>query len=64
MYTWEIENTLRNYNNNIPSNVYFDICNTSPQIDCVKYDGFNKNYMIHTRDKQDAMYFTVYPCKN
>lgn len=36
MYNWEIDNTLKKYNYDIPSSIYLDICKSSPQITFVK----------------------------
>ena len=32
MYSWEIDNTVRQYNYRLPSSVYLEICRTSPQL--------------------------------
>lgn len=36
MYTWEIDDTMRSYNFNLPSSVYINICDSSPQINYIE----------------------------
>ena len=61
MYSWEISSILGKYNYRIPADIYFKICETSPQITKIKreYDG---KYYIQVCD--DGMYrewrFNVY----
>lgn len=50
MYSWEIEQLLRLRNYLISNKEYFNIIDTSPQINHVKYDGWNKDYNIWTDD--------------
>lgn len=44
MYSWEIDDIVARYNNNLPASVYIKICKTSPQIIHVKrmYDNVIK----------------------
>ena len=37
MYSWEITQTMEHYEYNLPSNVYLEITNNSPQIEKVIY---------------------------
>lgn len=32
MYTWEIDDTMKSYNYRLPSSIYINICDSSPQI--------------------------------
>lgn len=32
MYSWEIDNIVKEHNYNLPSSIYIKICNTSPQL--------------------------------
>lgn len=32
MYSWEIDKIIKKHNYNLPSSVYIDICNSSPQL--------------------------------
>ena len=52
MYTWEIGETLKQYNYNIPSSVYLDICRSSPQIIYITYNGGTR-YKIVCKEKKD-----------
>lgn len=36
MYTWEIDDTMRSHNFNLPSSVYINICDSSPQINYIE----------------------------
>lgn len=49
MYSKEIENLLKIKQNVISTSEYFEILNTSPQINHVKYD--NGCYQIETDDR-------------
>ena len=48
IYSYEIEEFLRIKENIISTNEYFNILDTSPQINHVKYD--NGSYEINTND--------------
>ena len=52
MYTWEIGETLKRYNYNIPSSVYLDICRSSPQIIYITDNGGTR-YKIVCKEKKD-----------
>lgn len=41
MYSWEITNIMERYNYNLPSNIYLDITDTSPQINHITYHAWN-----------------------
>ena len=32
MYSWEIDKIIKEHNYNLPSSIYINICNTSPQL--------------------------------
>ena len=59
MYSYEIDNIIKNKQNNIDSNTYSNICKHSPQINHIKYSSFTNSYEIWT---EDGYYwnFTVY----
>lgn len=50
MYTYEIDNIMRKYNYTLPSYLYLQICNTSPQISYVGYNAYDSSYKISTYD--------------
>lgn len=50
MYSYEIEQVLKLRNYNIYSDIYLDICNSSPQITHIKYDSYNEDFHIWTND--------------
>lgn len=50
MYDFEIQNIMRKYNYNIPKEEYFKICDTSRQINVVKYDAYSDSLEISTKD--------------
>lgn len=58
MYSWEISELLKSHDNNINSQTYIDICNTSPQITRVKYDSCTDKFEMW--DKENYWNFHVY----
>lgn len=60
MYTWEIENKLKEFNYDLPSNIYLQICNTSSQITSIKYDAFSNNFSIWVNDSPQCFVFKVH----
>lgn len=52
MYSYEIDNILKEHNYNIPTSIYLDIMDIerSPQIIEIKYDGWNNNFYVRTND--------------
>ena len=50
MYDFEIDAIIRRYNYNIPKDEYFKICDTSSQINVVKYDPWSDSIEINTKD--------------
>lgn len=50
MYSWEIDRIIRENNNMIKSDIYIDICKTSPQIDHIKYNSFENIIEMWTID--------------
>ena len=58
MYSWEIQKLMELKNYLISVKEYLQICDTSPQIREVKYDPYNDNFMIDTKDEY-KFYFKV-----
>lgn len=59
MYSWEITKTMSSYDYNLPSNVYLDITDHSPQIDHVMYNAWDNS--LEMWDKEGNHWgFTVY----
>ena len=50
MYSYEIDNCIKEYNYNLPSKLYLKICKESPQISEVKYEPFENKFSIKTKD--------------
>ena len=50
MYSYEIDQLLKNKSYIINANDYVKICNTSPQIDKIKYESFGNYFYIRTKD--------------
>lgn len=50
MYSWEIDNILKNSNYTIDADTYFHICNTSPQISWIKFNPYSNEYETRTDD--------------
>ena len=50
MYSWEISELLQSHDNNIDSQTYIDICNTSPQITRIKYDSYTDKFEMWDND--------------
>lgn len=50
MYSWEIDQLLKNNNYRVSSDTYLNICSTSPQINYVRYNAFGSYFEIHTDD--------------
>ena len=59
MYSKEIEYLLNVKNYLISNKEYFEICDSSPQIDLVEYKAYENNYHIHTNDNYNFT-FKVY----
>lgn len=59
MYSYEIDNIIKNKQNKLDSDTYLNICKHSPQINYIKYSSFTNSYEIWT---EDGYYwnFTVY----
>jgi hypothetical protein len=58
MYSYEIENILRDRKHNIDSKTYIHILKTSPQISRVKYDAGQNRFFVYTDDNYNFN-FTV-----
>jgi len=50
MYSWEIVKTMEKYNYNLPSNVYLDMTEKSPQIIRVTYNACNNRFEIQDNE--------------
>lgn len=59
MYTWEIEKTINENNGILDSKTYLEICETSPQINRVKYEAFGDYFRIWTIDRTEEFQFKV-----
>lgn len=59
MYSTEIDELMKQHEYSIPSKTYFYICETSPQIDRVRYEPQNDYFEIWTNDNF-YWRFTVY----
>lgn len=56
MYSYEIDNLLKLRDYIISSSEYFEILNTSPQINNIKYDTSNDTTMIRTDDNYEVKF--------
>lgn len=59
MYDYEIENILKQNQNNIDSETYLHICSTSPQLDHIHYEPYG-NYFEMWSNTGTYFRFTVY----
>lgn len=59
MYNWEIHNLINTYNGLLPSTEYLRICNTSPQLNHIKYDPYEDIFELWSIDG-DYFRFKVY----
>ena len=50
MYSWEIDQKMKEYNYNIPSFLYIDIISNSPQIKYIKYNPYDNSFEIWTNE--------------
>ena len=46
MYSYEIQQILETNNYSISPGMYADICNTSPQINHIKYDPYSNSFKM------------------
>lgn len=60
MYSYEINQIIESQYYNIDSEIYMDICNTSPQISRVKYEPYDNKYEIWTNDN---FYWKINVCR-
>ena len=59
MYSWEITQIMERYNYNLPSQVYLDVTQNSPQINRVSFNPGNNRFEIW--DKEGCYWnFEVY----
>ena len=63
MYSHEITQTMESNNYNIDSEIYFQICNSSPQIDHIKYDPCERCHEMWSNDGYNWK-FKVYQQKD
>lgn len=59
MYDFEINRYLEERNYNLSNAEYVHICNTCPQINCIKYNAWSNMYEMWTDDGNYWM-FRVY----
>ena len=50
MYSWEIQKLLELRNYLLNSEEYLNVCNTSPQINRISYNGYEDNFNMTTKD--------------
>ena len=52
MYSWEIDNILKDYNYNIPASVYIEVTdiNKNPQVGHVEYSPWSDSFIVWTND--------------
>lgn len=52
MYSYEIDNILKEHNYYIPSTIYLSVFNKekTPQITEIKYDAWSDNFYVRTQD--------------
>lgn len=52
MYSWEIDEKIKSYNNQLPSSVYLEVSDTvkNPQIDHVKYNVYSNSFTMWSTD--------------
>lgn len=63
MYSYEIDKIIKSQNYNIDSVTYLNICNTSPQINHVKYSAF-EDYFEFWDNEGSYWKFNVYRKEN
>lgn len=44
MYSWEITNIMKTYDYCLPSHIYLDITENSPQINHVTFNGYDSHF--------------------
>ena len=59
MYSWEITNTMEAFNYSLPSNVYLDLTQNSPQINRIMFSAGNDQFEIWD-DEGGYWMFKVY----
>ena len=59
MYSWEIDNIIKQNNYTISADTYINICSTSPQINYIHYEPYDNYFEIYTDDRY-SWKFTVY----
>ena len=60
MCTYEIDQTMKQHNYNLPSDVYSHICDTSPQITHIKYNAWDSLFEISTSDGGYWKFYVYY----
>ena len=51
MFSWEIDAVIKQNNYIVSSDIYINICSTSPQINHIHYDSFGNYFEIWTSDE-------------
>lgn len=59
MYSWEITKAMEANGYFLDSDTYFRICDTSPQINNIAYNGYNQTFHMSTNDGYEWT-FAVY----
>ena len=59
MYSWEISKILENNNYRIDSELYIDICKSSPQLSHIKYNSYDNCFEVWD-DANNYWRFQVY----
>lgn len=60
MYSWEIDNVIKEHGYHIPSYLYEEIILSSPQIHEIKYDSCGDTFRIRTKDNYNWTFFVYY----
>lgn len=50
MYSWEITQVMEQYNYDLPSKIYLDMTENSPQINHVSYSAYNNSFEIWDKE--------------
>ena len=64
MYSYEIDSTMKQFNYTLPSYLYLQITDTSPQISSIKYSPYDGMYELCTDDGGHWIFSVYYAKKN
>ena len=53
MYSWEIDNIMKQNHYVLSTNTYINICSTAPQINHIRYEAFGDYFEICTDDRYE-----------